>query len=141
MKKLYSVVCTSMMNYGCQLYSVQYSLPRETIKLSSIHIEVIRINTGVFRMSPVELLHVESCGPTMKLRRNVGLRFLYRRRINSTYTNSLNTLDDRKPKLCRKQSNHTNKSTPKKTRTRIYEFFKEQREWKRITWHNHPYGL
>ena len=47
-------------------------------------------------MSPVESLHSEACDPAMELRRNkLELRFLYRLKSNSTYTESLHTLDDR----------------------------------------------
>ena len=46
-------------------------------------------------MSPIESLHTEACDPTMKLRRNeLELRFLYRLKSFSTYTVSLNTLDN-----------------------------------------------
>ena len=48
-------------------------------------------------MSPVVSLHMEAWDSTMKLRRNkLGLRFLYRLKSNTTYTESLNILDDRK---------------------------------------------
>ena len=41
-------------------------------------------------------LPIETCDPVMELRRNkLRLRFLYRLRSNSTYTVSLNTLDNR----------------------------------------------
>ena len=41
-------------------------------------------------------MHAEAYNPTMKLRRNeLRLRFLYYLRRNSTYTESLNTLDNR----------------------------------------------
>ena len=43
-------------------------------------------------MLPIESLHAS----TLELRNELGLRFLYRLRINITYTKSLNTLDDRK---------------------------------------------
>ena len=43
--------------------------------------------------SPVESLYAETCGPTMELRHDLGLRFLYRLRRYSTYTVTLHTLD------------------------------------------------
>ena len=56
----------------------------------------MRIYTGTFRTSPVESMYAEAYDPTMELRKKeLGLRFLYRLRSNSTYTDSLNTLDDR----------------------------------------------
>ena len=77
--------------------TVQYSHPGKVKKLNNMYRKGIRIYTGTLRMSPVELLHAEACDPTMELRKNeLGLRMLYRLRSNSTYTVSLNTLDDRK---------------------------------------------
>ena len=47
-------------------------------KLDSIHNGGITIYTGVFRTSPVEVLHLEASDPPLELRRNeLGLRFLY----------------------------------------------------------------
>ena len=75
---------------------VQHSLPKETKKLDSIHTEDIKIYTGTFRMSPVKSLYAEACDPPLGLRSNEwGLIFLYRLRSNTTYTGSLNTMDDR----------------------------------------------
>ena len=68
-------------------------------KLNSTNRKGISIHTGAFRTSSVESLNAETCDPTMELRRNeLRLRFLYRLRNNSTYTDSLNTLDDREYK-------------------------------------------
>ena len=88
LKRMYSAVCRSKMDYGYQLYHKASSGRQK--KLNSIHKEGIRIYTGIFRMSPVESLHTEACDPILELRRNkLGLRFLYRLRSNSTYTESL----------------------------------------------------
>ena len=47
-------------------------------------------------MSPGETLHAEAHDLTLELRRNeLGMRFLYRLRSSTTYTESLNSLDDR----------------------------------------------
>ena len=53
-----------------QLPTVQYSFPRDTKKLVSIHREGIRIYTGAFKTSPVESFHVEAYDPLLQLRRN-----------------------------------------------------------------------
>ena len=54
---------------------------------------------GAFRTSPVESLQAEIYDATMELRRNeLGLRFLYWMRSNTTYTESLDNLDDREDK-------------------------------------------
>ena len=74
------------MNYGNQLYKT--ASPGRLKKLDSI--------TGAFRASPVESLCVEVNEPPLELKKNeLSLRFLYKLRSNITYTESLNTLDDR----------------------------------------------
>ena len=65
-------------------------------KLDSMHREDIRIYTGAFRTSPVETMHVEANNPPLELTRNeLGLRFLYKLKRNTSYIETLNTLDDR----------------------------------------------
>ena len=57
----------------------------------------IRIYTGAFRISPIESLHIEANDTPMELRRNeLGLRFLYRLKSNSSYIETLNTLENNK---------------------------------------------
>ena len=52
-------------------------------------------NNNAFSTSPVESLHVEANAPPLELRRNkLGLRFLYKLKSNSSYIETLNTLDD-----------------------------------------------
>ena len=64
-------------------------------KLNSIQREGIRIYTGAFRSSWVEALYVEANDPLLELRMNeLGLRFLYKLKSNSSYIYTLNTLDD-----------------------------------------------
>ena len=64
-----------------------------------------------FRTTSVESLHAEAYDPTIELRRNkLGLKFLYRLRSNTKYTESLNTLDDRED-----QNYEENKGTTKPT--------------------------
>ena len=83
-----------MMDYGCQLYNT--ASPGRLKKLDSIHREGIRICTIAFRTSPVESLNVETNDSPLELIRDeLLLRFLYKVKINSTYAESLNTLDDR----------------------------------------------
>ena len=65
-------------------------------KLDSIHIEEIRIYTGSFRISLVESLNLKTNDPPLELRKNeLGLRFLYKLKSNTSYIEILNTLDDR----------------------------------------------
>ena len=68
LKRLYSAICRSKMDYGCQFYSTVFSWRLK--KLNSIHRGGIRIYTGAFRMLPVKSIHVEARDPTMELRRN-----------------------------------------------------------------------
>ena len=52
----------------------------------------MRIYTGAFRTSPVESLHIEAYDSLLELRKNkLGLRFLYKLKSNTIYTESLNT--------------------------------------------------
>ena len=53
---------------------------------------------GAFRTSPVKSIHVEACDPPhLELRRNeLGQRFLYKLKSNSSYIETLNTLDNNK---------------------------------------------
>ena len=108
--------------------TVHYSLPREAKKLNVIHSEGIRIYKGAFKTSLVESLHTEAYGPSMELRRNkLDLRFMCRQRNNSTYTISLNILDDRE-----NQKYVGNECTTKPTRVRLRKleqgYMKEQKE-------------
>ena len=82
------------MDCSCQLYNT--ASPGRLIKLDSIYREGTRIYTSTFRTLPVESFHTETYDPHLELRRSeVGMRFLYRLRSSTTYTESLNTLDDR----------------------------------------------
>ena len=57
-----------------------------------MHRESITKHTDTFRTSSVK--HAEAYNPPQELRRNEqGLRFLYKLRSNTTYTESLNILD------------------------------------------------
>ena len=81
------------MDYGCKLYHTVS--PGRLKKLDSIHREGIRIYIGAFRTSPVKALHVEANDPPLKLRQHkLGLRFLYKIKCNTSYIDTLNTLDD-----------------------------------------------
>ena len=52
-----------------------------------------------FRTSPVEALHVNANDPLLELRRNeLGLKFLYKLKSNTSYIETLNTLNDREDK-------------------------------------------
>ena len=91
-----TTVCRSKMDYSCELYSSQFASPERQKNLYSIHREGIGIYTCTFKTSLVKSLHAEVCDPTMELRRNeLRLRLLYRLWSNSTYKESLDTLDDR----------------------------------------------
>ena len=98
--------------------------PQETYKLNSILKVGIRIYTGTFRTSPIESLHAEAHDSTMELRKNeLGPRFLHKLSSNTTYTVSLNTLEDREGQDY-KGNEGTTKPTRvhlKKTGTKIYE--------------------
>ena len=72
------------MDYGCQLYNIA-SVGR-LMKLDNIHRGGIRIYTDVFRISPVEALYLEANNPPLELRKiELGLRFLYKLRSNTSY--------------------------------------------------------
>ena len=76
---MYSAVCRSKMDYGCQLYSTA-SLGRlkKNLVAYTEKCEGIRIYTDAFRISPVETLHAEVCDPNMDLKSNeLEIRFLY----------------------------------------------------------------
>ena len=78
-------------------------------------------------MSPIESLHPEAYNLPLELRSNeLGLIFLYRLRNNATYTESLNTLDDRKNQNYKKNEGATK---PKGIHLRKLEqeYMKEQR--------------
>ena len=78
------------------------------------------IYTGAFRTSPVELLHVEANDPPLELGRNeLGLGFLYKLKINCSYIETLNTLDNNKDQNyeVKKKINKTYRSVPEKTGT------------------------
>ena len=80
--------------YGCQLYNTASA--GRIKKLDSIHREDIRIQRGAFKTSPVEALHVEANAPPLERMKNeMRLRFLYKLKTNTSYTETLNTLDDR----------------------------------------------
>ena len=82
------------MNYDCQLYNTASA--GRLNKLDSIHREGIRKYTGASRASPVEALDVKENDPPLELKRNkLGLRFLYKLKSNTSYIETLNTLDDR----------------------------------------------
>ena len=82
------------MDNECQLFSTTFL--GKLKNLDSTHRDCIRIYTGAFRTSPVALLHVEEYHSPLKLKRNIlGLKFLYKLRSKITYTESLNTFDDR----------------------------------------------
>ena len=83
-----------MMDYGHQLYNTASA--GRLKKLDSIRREGIRIYTGAFTISPVEALHVEANDTPLELRRNeLGQRFMYKIKSNTSYIEILNTLDDR----------------------------------------------
>ena len=85
------------MDYDCQLYNTASA--GRLKKLNSIHKEGMRIYTGALRTSPVEALHVETADPPLELRRNeLGLKFLYKLKNNTSYIETLNILDDREYK-------------------------------------------
>ena len=94
LKKSYSAICRTKVDYDCQLYNTASA--GRLKKLDNINIESIRIYTGAFRTSPIEALHVEANDPSLELRKNeLELRFLYYLKSNTSYIETLNTLDDR----------------------------------------------
>ena len=91
LKKLYKAICRLW------LPNIQHSFCMKTKETGSKHRESKRIYTEVFRTSPVKFLHVEANDPPLELRRNeLGLRFLYKLKSNSSYIETLNTLDNNK---------------------------------------------
>ena len=62
--------------------------------------EGIRIYTGTLKTSPVRSLQKEAYAPHTQQKNELGLRFLYKLRINTTYAESLKTLDDREDHNC-----------------------------------------
>ena len=82
----------------------------------------IRIYLGAFRTSPVAL-HVEAYDPPLELRRNeLGLRFLYKLKSSTTFTESLNTVDDREDQKyeVNKRENRPTEAYLKKKLEQIY---------------------
>ena len=75
-KKLFSAICRTKIDYGCQIYNTTSA--GRLKKLDSIHREGIRIYTGTFRISPVETLHVETNDHSLELRR---------KKLGQIYTN------------------------------------------------------
>ena len=102
LKKIYSVICRTKMDYGCQLYNIGSA--GRIKKLDRIHREGIIIYTGAFRTSPVEVLHVKTNNPPLKLRRNkLGLRFLYKtKKQHHIHRHTKYTERQRGPELKRK---------------------------------------
>ena len=100
-------------------------------KLDSILREDIRIYTGDFRMSLVEALHIEVYDPSLELRRNeLGVRFLYKLRSNTPFTESLDDREDQNYKE-NKGETRPSKSTLKKPGTNINE--RDEREVEKTT--------
>ena len=90
MKILYGVVCRTNVEYGCKLHNT--ALPGRLKKLDSIRREIIR---GAFRPSEVEAMLIEADDLPLELKRKeLGLRFLSELRSNTSYIETLNTLDD-----------------------------------------------
>ena len=85
-KKLYSTICKTKMDYECQLYNT--ATAGRLKKHGNIHRERIRIYTGVFKTLPVESLHIEANDQPLEP------RFLYKLKSNSSYIETLNTLDN-----------------------------------------------
>ena len=76
-KKLLSTICGTKVDYGCQLYNI--ASPWRLKKLDSIHWENLRIYTGAFRTSRLEVLYVEANDPSLELKKDkLGLRHLYK---------------------------------------------------------------
>ena len=77
LKKLYSTICRTKMDYSCQLYNT--ASPGRLKKLNGIHSEGIIIYKGPFGTSPIGALHVEANDPPLKRRWNkLGLKFLFK---------------------------------------------------------------
>ena len=86
-----------------------------------MHIKGTIIYTGTFRILLVKSLHAEAYDAMLELKSNeLGLRFLYR----ITYTESLNTLNDREDQ----NYERTTKPTGVYLRKLEQRFMKEQRE-------------
>ena len=84
-----------MQDYYCHLYNT--ASPGRLNKIDSIHREGIRIYTEIFRTSPVKALHVEANSQPLELRRNeLGLSLLYKLKSNTSYIETLNTVDNSK---------------------------------------------
>ena len=61
LKKPYSSICRTKLDYGCQIYRIA-SVGRLK-KLGNMHREGIIIYTGAFKTSPVESLHIKANDP------------------------------------------------------------------------------
>ena len=78
----------------CQLYNTASA--GRLKKLDSIPSEGIRIYTGAFRTSPVEALNVERKLLTSGTKKEqMRIRFPYKLKTNTSYIETLNTLNDR----------------------------------------------
>ena len=74
----------SKIDYDCTASSGRLKNP------DSIYREGISIYTGAFRKSLVESLHIEAYDPSRELKMSeLGLKFIYKRKIKITYTVSL----------------------------------------------------
>ena len=83
------IQCNMYDKVGLWLPTIQYSFCRK-IKETRRHTQRKHKNI------PVEPLHVEANNPLLELRRNeLGLKFLYKLKNNTSYIETLHTLDDR----------------------------------------------
>ena len=85
---MHSAVCRSKIGYGCQ--TIQHGIPRKTKKT---HQYTKRRYKNVYRRNYNVTIIIAAY---RSIRSITGAKFLYRLRINTIYTESLITLDDRK---------------------------------------------
>ena len=75
--RLYTVLCLSKIDYGCQIYSSSCNSNLENLDV--VHNMGLRICTGAYKTSPVDSLYVDSgMAPLFIRREELGLRYLSR---------------------------------------------------------------
>ena len=93
--RLYSSLCLSKMDYGCQVYGS--ACKTNLHKLDIVHNMALRICTGAYRTSPIESIYVDSgMVPLSNRREELGLRYISKvptSKFNPNYKYIKNPID------------------------------------------------
>ena len=75
--RLYTTLCLSKIDYGCQIYGSACKTLLE--KLDVVHNMGLRLCTGAYKTSPIDSVYVDSGMPPLRFRREeLGLRYITR---------------------------------------------------------------